>query len=96
MPTTPPRSERRSPWALLGVAGAACVACCAGPVLAALAATGVFATGLAWLLWPAAGLVVAATTLVVLAAVRRRRHVTAARVTLSGPPRAPSGETAAR
>lgn len=63
----------RRPTAALGLAGAACVACCAGPVLGAaggVAALGVLGTAL----FGALALVVAVVVVAGLLALARRRH----------------------
>lgn len=66
-------SGRRDNATILGVGAAACVACCAGPILALLGAIGL-GTVLGVLLFGAAGLTVAAIGAVILIPRRRRRQ----------------------
>ena len=68
----------RGPRAAVGLAAAACAACCAGPVISFVAALGLGAAGAA-----AGGLVLAAVVVAValaVATVRRRRAIAACRV----------------
>lgn len=66
-------SAKRDGFGLVGLGVVACVACCAGPILAVLG--GLTIAGLAsTLVIGVAGLVVAAVSAVAWLAVRRRRH----------------------
>ena len=75
------RTGDRSGFGLLGVAAAACVACCAGPVLALLGGLGLAGLGTS-LFVGAAGLLVAVLALVtaIVVAVRRRARTSSAAV----------------
>ncbi len=65
------KRERGSTLSLLGLGGAACVACCAGPILAFLAGLG--AAGLAsTVLIGAGGLLIAGTAVTAFFVLRRR------------------------
>jgi mercuric ion transport protein len=67
------RSTRRDGFSLLGVGAVACVACCAGPILAVLG--GVSLAGLASTVFiGAAGLVIAVAALAAYFVVRQRQH----------------------
>lgn len=90
--------EPRRGWRALGLAGAACVACCTGPLVAAVGGIGAAGSLAAWLLWPTAGGAVAATTVAAVLLLRRRQPAEAdgsepvpvelsARPTTSSPPR---------
>lgn len=68
-----PSTEPRSRWRTVGIVGAACVACCAGPLLAAVGGIGILGSLAAFVLWPAAGVAVAAMTVCVVVYLRRRR-----------------------
>lgn len=71
--STPPTEEHRD-WRRLGLFGAAaCVACCAGPVLAAVGGFGALGSVAAFLVWPAAGGAVALLTVAGIVLVHRRR-----------------------
>ena len=72
--TTDTRASPRSgPWSILGIAAAACVVCCIGPILAVLGA--IAALGLASTVFiGAAGLLVAAAAIAAFVVVRRRRR----------------------
>lgn len=70
--TAPTREPRRG-WRTLGLVGAACVACCAGLLLAVAGGMGALASVAAWLLWPAAGAAVAAMTVAAVLLLRRRQ-----------------------
>ena len=66
-------SPRSGMKPILGVAAAACVACCIGPILAvlgAIAALGVLST----ILIGAAGLIIAAAAIAAFVTVRRRKY----------------------
>lgn len=66
-------SEKRSPFGVVGVGVAACVACCAGPLLAFLG--GATIAGLAGTLFVGiTGVVVAVVAAVAFVAVRRRQQ----------------------
>lgn len=72
--------SRRSTGSIVGVAGLACVACCAGPIVAALTAAGIgLATVAGIALFGAAGAAVLFLAVPVLW--RRRRRRTASRST---------------
>ncbi|MGH9212006.1 MAG: hypothetical protein ACRD2C_15180 [Acidimicrobiales bacterium] len=73
---------------LAGAGAAACVACCAGPILGFLAATGI-ASVLGAVAFGAAGLVVVLTIAAVLWQRRRRRQQQCAPVTGAVPLEAP-------
>lgn len=64
--------DRRAGLGVLGVGAAACAACCAGPVLGFLAATGI-ATVLGAVVFGVVGLVVVLAVAAVLYQRRRRR-----------------------
>lgn len=66
-------SKAPKPLSILGLGAAACVACCIGPLLALLAATGLF-TAVGTALFGAAGLVALAPAAIWYA--RRRRRTT--------------------
>lgn len=65
-------TRKKEGLGILGFGAAACVACCAGPILAFLGGVGI--AGLAsTLLIGAAGLVIAAVAVIAIVLVRRRR-----------------------
>jgi hypothetical protein len=68
-----PTPEPRRGWRTLGLAGAACVVCCVGPLLAAVGGIGAVGSFAAWLLWPTAGAAVAAMTVAAVLVLRRRQ-----------------------
>lgn len=68
-----PTPQPRRGWRTLGLAGAACVACCAGPILAAVGGIGAVGSFAAWLLWPTAGAAVAIATVAAVLILRRRQ-----------------------
>ena len=69
--------DRNGTLSVIGVGAAACVACCAGPILAVLG--GVAFAGLAsTFVIGAAGIVIAVAAFAALLAIRRRRNVCAA------------------
>ena len=70
--TAPIREPRRG-WRTLGLAGAACVACYAGPLLVAVGGIGAVGSLAAGLLWPTAGAAVAALTVAAILFLRRRQ-----------------------
>lgn len=76
-----PTREPRRGWRTLGLAGAACVACCVGPLLAAVGGIGAVGSVAAWLLWPTAGAAVAAMTVAAVLVLRRRQPDEAERST---------------
>jgi hypothetical protein len=64
-------NKNRKPFGILGIGAAACAACCAGPILGFVAATGVLtATGLA--LFGAVGLLIAIPGIALIARRRAR------------------------
>ena len=67
-----PKIDKKTGWQTIGVVGAACLACCAGPLLAAIGGVGAVGSLAAFVLWPAAGLVLAALTAATLVTLRRR------------------------
>lgn len=69
-------TKTRKPLSILGLGAAACVACCAGPILAFLAATGLFAAA-GTARYGAAGLL-ALVPAAIWYARRRRRAITCA------------------
>ena len=82
------KAARRDGLSILGVGAAACVACCAGPLLAFLGGLGI--AGLAsTLLIGSLGLVVVAAAVVGFLVARRRRTTTC-----EAPPQAPVGVAA--
>lgn len=79
---TDEQRSRKKPFGVLGVGAAACAACCAGPILAFLAAAGMFtAAGVA--LFGVFGLVVLVPA--VAWHLRRRRRTTACTAPTAGP-----------
>lgn len=69
---------------ILGLGAAACVACCAGPILAFLGGLSLAGLASTWLIG-GAGLVIAAAAAVGFLLVRRRRQRSACAVTPDGP-----------
>jgi hypothetical protein len=66
------RRDRSTPFSVVGVAGAACAACCAGPILAVLGGASVAGLAAAWVVG-GVGLLVAGAAAVALVIARRRR-----------------------
>lgn len=75
-------AKTRKPLSIVGVGAAACAACCVGPIVVFLAATGLF-TAAGTALFGAAGLLVLIPAAVWYA--RRRRGATTCTVTDDGP-----------
>lgn len=69
--TTSPRDRA----AIIGVGGAACAACCAGPILGLLAAIGI-STAAGYALFGIAGLIIAGTLAGIVLYRRRRSRTT--------------------
>ncbi|MGH9033901.1 MAG: hypothetical protein ACRDZV_17385 [Acidimicrobiia bacterium] len=68
-----PGTEKRGGWKTVGLVGAACVACCAGPLLVAVGGIGALGSAVAFVVWPVAGLAVAVTTIATVVYLHRRR-----------------------
>jgi hypothetical protein len=89
-----PSTEMGSGWRTLGVVRAACVACCAAPLLAAVGSIGVLGSAATFAVSPAAGLAVPAATIVAVVYLRRQATGSAGSaavpVRLSSRPRASS------
>jgi hypothetical protein len=68
-------STKRETAAIIGVGAAACAACCAGPIIAFLAAIGL-GTALGLALFGSAALVIGALAMVIVLRRRRRRLAT--------------------
>lgn len=69
---TEPREAKRG-WELVGFGAAACVACCAGPILAFLGGLSIAGIASTWFIG-ISGLAIAAVAAVAYLAVRRRRQ----------------------
>lgn len=69
---------------VVGLAAAACVACCAGPILAFLGALSLAGLASTWFIG-GAGLTIAAGAAIAFLIVRRRRHQVGCAVTPDGP-----------
>jgi hypothetical protein len=79
-----PTADRNAGLGVLGVGAAACAACCAGPILGFLAATGI-ASVLGAAVFGIVGLVVVLAVAVVVHVRRRRRRPACATPTSTGP-----------
>jgi hypothetical protein len=82
-PTATDTPNPKAGLGVLGVGAAACAACCAGPIVGFLAATGI-ASALGAVAFGAAGLLVVLAVAAVLWH-RRRRHARACATTAAGP-----------
>ena len=69
--------DTKSRWGLVGFGAAACLACCAGPILAFLGGLSVAGVASTWFIGTG-GLLVAALAGVAYLAVRRRQHAACA------------------
>lgn len=68
-------TETRKAFGILGIGAAACAACCAGPILGFIAATGLLTVG-GLALFGAVGLLVAIPGIALIARRRRRQPAT--------------------